>query len=213
MLCQPNGNFVALKPDQAALLSITKCLWGLNRTKVQAKKSIHPSIHPSATLSSSSWRNPRCSQASRDMEPTPWTSPSWTCHHLQGETSQRDPDQMLQTISTFQHRPLEELHFGRLCLRSVSFRPLTRTNDQRWRSVHTWTSKSGALLCSSAFSYWTTVQHNSYIATDGAPCPCPCPPPALGLMRMCCEWLKKKKKRMLSKKKIIIYVHSSTLVS
>lgn len=45
MLCQPNGNFVALKPDQAALLSITKCLWGLNKTKVQGKKSIHPSIY------------------------------------------------------------------------------------------------------------------------------------------------------------------------
>lgn len=45
MLCQPNGNFVALKPNQAALLSINQCLWGPNKTKVQPKDSIYPSIH------------------------------------------------------------------------------------------------------------------------------------------------------------------------
>lgn len=71
MLCQPNGNFVALKPDQAALLSITKCLWGLNKTKVQGKK-IHPSISSPFQLFV---EDPKVLPGQSGKEPTPWTNP------------------------------------------------------------------------------------------------------------------------------------------
>lgn len=205
MLCQPNGNFVALKPNQAALLSIIKCLWGLNKTKVQPKDSIHPSIYQQ--------RFPAPPGGPQGApKPVRICNPSSESWAYPMDFAQLDMPSPLR-------RDIPEGPFDTTLWRNLILAPcvrapfhfvslpklMTRGDDQ---CIH------GPVNWGHYFAAQLFLHHNSPVqflkGHRRCPCPCPCPSPAWGLVRMCCEWFKKKE--MLSQKKLI-YVHSSNFIS